>query len=139
HFGHVRYLARDVAGPVLVGAEDEAGDQFVEWRAEPLHRVARAWEDGTLGAESFLEHIADRVERGAVCARDDELRERRPRKVVEREGGLCRRALDHQRPRALQQLRRELSGRSRGADESEEPPEELARIARSLAPVPIDP
>ena len=101
--------------------------------------MARAREDGPLGAESFLEHIAHRVERGAVCARDDELRERRLRKVVEREDGLCRRALDHQRPRALQELRRKLSGRSRGADESEEPPEELARIARSLAPVPVDP
>ena len=72
-------------------------------------------------------------------ARDDELRERRRRELVERDHRLGGRSLDHQRPGALEELRREVAGRGGGADEDEEAAQELRRIAWAVPPVLLDP
>ena len=76
---------------------DEGRQDVVEGLAEELDRMAGAGEHGALGAEALLEHVADRVERLAVRARDDELRERRRGELVERDLG---RPTDSARPSA---------------------------------------
>src|ERR1700741_2982077 len=94
---------RDVASSAVLRGLDEAGQQVVEGRAEALDGVPGSRQHGPLGAEPLLEHVAARLERGAVRARDNELRERRAREDVERDDRLGGRALDHQRPRALEE------------------------------------
>ena len=75
-----------------------------------------------------------------MAARDRELREGRGGEPLERDLGLARQALDHQRPRALLEVRRQRVGQARRSirDEREEAGEELARLARALAPVSLE-
>jgi hypothetical protein len=95
--------------------------------------VGRAGKHRALGAQALLEHVADGVEGGAVRARHDELRQRRPPERLERRVGLRRRALHHQRPHALLTLRRELAvGLHRPADhEAREPAQEHRGLDRA--------
>ena len=116
----------------------KSASSVVERRAEALHRVAGAREDGALGAEPLLEHVADRLER-ARCAR--------PRR---RASGTARRASASSGISASDGRRStisvlapcssagvELARRHRRADGGEERREERRRIARPLAPQPL--
>ena len=98
------------AAPPSRRAREELGESLVEAR-RALGGVAGAGEDGALGVELALEHVADDVERLVVGARDDELRERRGAQLRERDLGLPRAAFDHQRPRGLLELGRQRRGR----------------------------
>ena len=73
------------------------------------------------------------MSKGSLCAPgDDELREGRGRELVEGNLGLPGMALHHQRPGALDERGRELSGRNRGADPFEERAQERRRVAGLL-------
>ena len=65
--------------------------------------MAGPWQHRAVCVEPFLEHVADEVERLAVGAGDDELREPCLRERFERDLGLPRVALDHQCAGALEQ------------------------------------
>src|SRR4029079_362897 len=84
------------------------------------------------GPEPLFQHVADRVQGGAVAARDDELPERRGSELVERDLPLVRRPLPERGARTGLDLRRErIWELHRAAHEREEELEIAARIAWS--------
>src|SRR5205814_7651529 len=90
-------------------------------------------DDGPLGAQLALEHVADRVEDRAVAARNDELRKLRRRELAQWNLGLVRRALAERRAGAGFQVRRQRVGqRHVAADERQEEVQVRARLARRL-------
>ena len=83
--------------------------------------MSRAWQHRSLRAEALLEDVADRVERGVVAARDDELGERRRRQLVEGYRRLVGRTLRDRGPRAcLDRGREGVAQFQRRPDEREE-------------------
>jgi Protein of unknown function (DUF1295) len=116
-------------------ALDEVGERGVELRVA-LHAVAVPAQNDPLRAEVALEGVADRVERGVVPARDDELRERRRGELLAGDVGLGGQAFSYERPRALLELGREGRGRMEvGADSDEQHVQErLPVVCRTVFP-----
>ena len=110
------------------GPKDEVGQHTVEFGVA-LHGVAVAFEYDALCIELPLEHVADRIERRMMRARDDELRKRCRSERSERDLGLPRAALDDECLRALLELGRQRRGWvERRADGHQEPPQERLGI-----------
>src|SRR5579862_9351576 len=85
-----------------------------------LRQMSLAREHRPLGAGPLLEDVAHGVESGAVPAADREDRERRGRQLAERDLGLPRRALDHERARTLEEGLGEATPRLAEAHEAQE-------------------
>src|SRR4051794_25696405 len=95
--------------------------------------MAGAREHRPLRMEALLEHVRDRIERGAVGSRDHELEIWRRRQLVERDLGLVRRTLRERGTGAgLDQRRKRIRQLHPASDEAQEELEVAAGIPGRL-------
>ena len=96
-----------------------------------LRGVPVAGQDEPLGVQLPLEHVAHRVERRRMAARDDEFRERRPGERGKRDLGLPLEALADEGASTLLERRRQRRGRVVvRPDEAKEPAKECLGSSR---------